>query len=138
MYEGGYFVKQALEDSAGRLLNPAVMVTDVNPARLRIWADSMNHAIEMYKAGIRDLTQFDEVLSASKSLPSAQEFLDGINKGQISLKHKVEVVYDREMPKVYTEARDDISAFVDMDESPLEGYYRTTGRMYYSKKGELS
>lgn len=136
MYEGQHFIKQALSDAKGRLLNPAVMLTDTNPNRLRIWAKAMNDAIDLYKAGVRDLTRFEEILDASKSLPSAQEFLDGVRKGNIGTKHPVEVVYDREMPKIYSEARDDIGHFVDMDESPLEGYYRTTGRMYYSKKGE--
>lgn len=135
-YTGAYWAKQASQDARGRLSNPNVFTNGNNINRLREWADTMNTALARYREGERLSSAFDEIFDGAKGFPSGDEFLEGIRKGQIDTKHDVEVMFDRDMPNAYVDRRDDMSRFVNADETPSEAHMRTTGRMYYSKKGE--
>lgn len=143
-YTGKYFAKQATEgvqpDTGQRFLkNPNVFRTGNNPNRLRDWAAAMNRAIDDYNAGILDPSHYDDNVFATLddlSFPSGEEFLEAVEKGAIDRKNHIEIVGDREMPAAYSTAREDVARFVDEEESATTGYYRTTGRLYDSRRGE--
>lgn len=143
-YTGKYFAKQAAEgvqpDTGQKfLLNPNVFRTADNPNRLRAWAHVMNEALADARNGIRDVQHFeDNVFGAADgtlSFPSGQEFVDAVEKGSIDLHNPIEVVGDREMPSAY-HGIDERTGRMFESESAASGYYRTTGRLYSSKKGE--
>lgn len=137
-YTGKYFVKQASRDSKNRLLNPAVYITGNNKNVLADWAKTMNKARLAVKDGVgRDAQWLDDnVFMGQKGYPTGEDFLKEVEAKRMSLDDAVEVVYDREMPKAYQEMRDDVLNFVDPEETAVEGFYRTTGRMYFGRKGE--
>lgn len=136
-YTGKVFAKQAMKDSKGRLLNPNVFVTGNNVNEVKTWVDTMNDAIRYVKGEGADPQHLDDVIfQGRKGFPTGREFLDQVEEGRISTDDFIEAVYDREMPSAYMNMRDDVLNFVDEAETAVEGYYRTTGRMYYGRKGE--
>lgn len=145
MYTDKWFAKQAtegLQADTGKsfLKNPNVFRTGGNKNRLAEWSETMNRAIEVAKKGERDPQVFEDDIFAHASpelrFPSGEEFLNAVDRGEINLKNPIEVVYDRELPSRYSSAGPDVDRFVDVEETAPTGYYRTTGRMYDSPKGE--
>lgn len=143
-YTGKYFAKQAtsgVQPDTGQkfLKNPNVFRTGNNPNRLADWASTMNRAIEEARNGNLDAQWFDDNLFNNHpdlSFPSGREFVEAVDKGSIDLHNPIEIVGDRELPSAYSAARNDIDRFIDETETGATGYYRTTGRMYNSRKGE--
>jgi hypothetical protein len=144
-YTGKYFAKQATSgvqpDTGSKFLkNPNVFRTSNNRNRLRNWADVMNRAIDDANEGILDPQHFDDnvfnVGGHDLQFPTGAQFVEAVEKGQIDLKNRIEIVGDREMPSAYSAAREDVAKFVDEEETATNGYYRTTGRLYSSRKGE--
>lgn len=140
---GSYFIKQA---SVGKqadtgtefLENPNVYATAVNKAEAQAWADVMEKA----RLGVKDAKYTaqeldDLVFEGRAGFVSGQEFLDGIKNGSINLNHPFEAVFDREMPSAYKNAGPNASLFVSEDELGFNGYYRTTGKLFTSSKGEI-
>lgn len=143
-YTGKYFAKQAtsgVQPDTGQkfLKNPNVFRTGNNPNRLNDWAATMNKALEEARNGNLDAQWFDDNLFNNHpdlSFPSGREFVEAVDKGAIDLHNPIEIVGDRELPSAYSAARNDMDRFVDETETGATGYYRTTGRMYNSRKGE--
>lgn len=136
-YAGNYYVKQAAKDVKGRLLNPHTFITGNNKNTLAEWAEKMNTAIDDFNRGITDAAHYDdEIFKGQKGLPDGEEFLNEIEAGRISKDSKIEVVFDRDQPSEYLEMNDEVLNFVDETETPVAAHARTTGRMYYSRKGE--
>jgi hypothetical protein len=144
MYTGKYFIKQTMrgvqpDTGSSYLLNPNVYRTGNNPNRLRAWADIFNRALDDVANGITDPQHFDDNVFANGkglSFPKGEEFLREVEAGRINVKDHVEVVGDRELPAAYNEADDRVLRLVDEDESSTGGYFRTTGRLYTSSRGE--
>lgn len=146
LYTGKYFAKQAtfgVQPDTGQefLKNPNVFRTSNNPNTLREWADTMNAAISEYKRGILDPQHYDDnIFSAVRdpriAMPTGKEFIKAADEGAIDLTHPIEVVGDREMPSAYATTASSVSRFIDPEETSASGYYRTTGRLYNSKRGE--
>ena len=143
-YTGKYFAKQAskgIQPDTGQeyLKNPNVFRTGDNPNRLRDWAEVMNRAIRDADNGILDPQHYDDNVFINRGdlhFPTGQEFVDGIEKGYIDKKNPIEIVFDREMPTEYIKADERVARYINEDESAATGYYRSTGRMYNSRKGE--
>ena len=143
-YTGKYFIKQTVRgtqpDTGGEYLkNPNVFRTGDNPNRLHDWAAIFNRAIDDAKKGILDPQHFDDNVFANTrglKFPTGKEFVEAVEAKTIRLDDHVEVMGDRELPKAYNNGRDDIDRFVDEDESSSGGYYRSTGRLYTSSKGD--
>jgi hypothetical protein len=143
-YTGRYYLKQASggtqADSGSKFLkNPNVFRTGNNPNTLGAWAKIFNRAIDDAKKGLLDAQHFDDNVFANSnglSFPTGEEFVRGVRDGRIDLDHYVEVVGDRELPSAYRHASADVSKFIDEEVDSVGGYYRTTGRMYTSAKGD--
>jgi hypothetical protein len=144
LYTDQYFIKQA---SIGRqadtgteyLQNPNVFATAKNVAEAKAWAETMEAARLAVKEGrITTGHELDEVIfKGDTGFPSGDEFLEGIANGSISKNHPFEAVYDREMPSAYQSPSENVSSFVNEDEVGFNGYYRTTGKLYTSSKGNI-
>src|SRR5690606_15113425 len=61
-----------------------------------------------------------------------------VDEGSISLKHKFEVVEDQGLPSAYYDKRDpSLGRILNVEETSLDSYHRTQGRMYYGSKGTV-
>jgi hypothetical protein len=143
-YTGKYYIKQAAtgvqpDTGSEYMMNPNVFRTGNNRNTLGAWAERFNRGIDDYNRGIRDPVHFEDNVFANLEglgFPTGDEFLKGLEEGRIAKNHHVEVVGDRELPKAYHDTRDDMNRFLDEAESGTGGYFRTTGRMYTSSKGD--
>lgn len=143
LYTDKYFVKQA---SVGRqadtgsefLRNPATFVTGKNIAEVTKWADTMNEARLAVKGSTHTAQQLDDLIfKGNTAFPTGKEFMEKVASGAIHKDHPFEPLFDREMPAAYKTAGENVSNFVNPDEAGFNGYYRTTGRMYTSSKGDI-
>lgn len=142
---GGVFIKQGrkgVQSDTGSefLLAPNTYRVADNIAEGRAWAKTMNEARLRLKEHPETTAQEleDEIFrNNTGSFPTGQEFLDGVTDGFYNLDHPFEAVFDREMPEMYAKSGEDVSKLFNEDELGINGYYRTTGRMYTSAKGEI-
>lgn len=144
LYENGsYFVKQASvgkqADTGTEFLdNPNVFVTAVNKAEGQAWADAMNRArVAVAEHNWTGQMLDDEIFKGSQAFPTGKEFVEKIESGFINKDHPFEALFDREQPSLYNKSGPGISSFVNEDELGYNGYYRTTGKLYTSSKGEI-
>lgn len=141
MYTDKYFVKQGRKGNQGDtgteyLMSPNTFITAPNKAEAAKWASTMDRArilVKENKASAQSLD--DDVFRGNVAFPSGEEFLRGIDEGTIDLDNPFEAVFDREMPTMYQKSGEDITRLFNEDELGINGYYRTTGRMYTSAKG---
>lgn len=143
MYTSRYFVKQGRKgvqkDTGSEYLkSPGTHRTAENMAEGSRWAEPMNKARLAVKEnrGVTAQEIEDDIFKNEKGLPTGQEFLDGVTDGTFDLEHPFETVFDRDMPSLYNQSGEDIVRLFDENELGINGYYRTTGRMYTSSKGE--
>lgn len=94
-------------------------------------------SIEYKNAGVSDPAWFDaNIFKGRAGYPTGDEFLRMVDNGEINSKYDIVKTVDREMPAEYT-AREGINLeLVDEFDMPELGYYRHTGQMYYSGRGE--
>ena len=144
MYTSRYFVKQGrkgVQQDTGTefLLSPQTHRTAENIAEGNKWAEVMIKARIAVKEnrGISAQELDDDIFLHDKRFPDGQEFLNGVTDGRFELEHPFETVFDREMPSMYNTSGEDVTRFFNEDELGINGYYRTTGRMYTSAKGEI-
>jgi hypothetical protein len=135
-YDATHFIKQAAEDVDGNLINPRTFIAGRNLNEMKAWADDMNKALDLARAGEGDLLKYADIFRERPGYPTPQEFLDMIEQRQLSLKHNFEVVEDQSMPAAYFNKDPSQLRFVDQDEVALDSYHATAGRMYYGTKGE--
>ena len=144
MYTAKYYVKQGrkgkqADTGTEYLLSPSTFRTAENLVEGNKWAEVMNKARLARKENPAITAQEldDEIFKNSKAFPSGQEFLDRVIDETYDLDNPFETVFDRDMPSMYNKSGEDVSRLFNEDELGINGYYRTTGRMYTSHKGEI-
>lgn len=141
LYTDQYFIKQAnvgKQPDTGTefLMSPRTFRSAPNIAEARKWADKMNEArLAVKEKGLTAQDLDDDIFQGNKAFPTGEEFLEAINKGDISLNNEFEALFDRELPSKYQTSGFDAENFVNTDEVGFNGYYRTTGKMYTGYKG---
>lgn len=143
MYADRYFVKQGVEgvqkDTGSKyLLAPKTYRTAANAAEGRKWAEVMNAARVYAKEnpGVAGEKLDELFFKSNKSFPTGEEFLAEVRHGSMNLDHPFEVTFDRELPTLYNRSGEDFTKLFNEDELGVNGYYRTTGRMYTGQKGD--
>jgi hypothetical protein len=143
LYTDQYFIKQAnvgKQPDTGTefLMSPRTFRSASNVAEARKWADKMNEArLAVKEKGVTAQDLDDDIFQGNKAFPSGEEFLEAVNKGDISLNDEFEALFDKELPSRYKSSGFDAENFVNVDEVGFNGYYRTTGKMYSGYKGEV-
>lgn len=141
MYTAQYFVKQGKKgvqpDTGSKyLMAPATHRTAENLAEGNRWADKMNEAriaVKEKKALTPD--DIEEIFNGEPGFPTGEEFLARVADDTYDLENPFETVFDRELPSLYQTSGEDFTRLFNEDELGINGYYRTTGRMYTSHKG---
>jgi len=140
LYADKYFVKQAVygtQPDTGKkfLKNPNVHITAPNVKIARDWAETMNAARLAVNDGKSAVYLDENIFRAQKGFPDGEQFIKDLEAGHIDKDEPFEAVFDREMPSAYNKS-EDIENFIDEEEVGFNGYYRTTGKMFTSSKGE--
>lgn len=135
IYEGKYFAKQARigqqPDGEKFLKNPGTFIVGKTKAEVAVWTDAMETARAMFNEG-KVAHELDEVLP---SYMSGEEFVSNMESGVFDKDMPFRTMYDREQLPEYLNTHG-YSDMRDVDESNVESYLRTNGRMYYGGKGE--
>jgi len=142
-YVDKYYAKQA---SVGRqgdngelyLKSPQTYIVGTQ-AEVQGWARVMEQARLIWNNtddALRRMEQLARHLDNKPGYPSADEFALMVKNGEFDPEYPVEALYDREMPSDYAKLKtrgwDDLS---DPEESGINTYMQTHGRMYTSPKG---
>lgn len=149
MYSGRYFVKQAVygKQFDKKILDtPNTYIAAMTRGEAEEWAQRMEQARNVYNEwfglGKRKRANVDvemalrDVFRDEPGYPTPREFIEDIEKGHFQKDTPFRVAYDREILPEYN--RGDVD-FVDDDilEDGFNGWLRTSGRMFYSGKGEV-
>ncbi len=143
IYTDKYFVKQAAEgvqsDTLKKFLkSPSTFASGASKAEVQGAVD----VLEQARLAIIDnpsITGAELDALVFKDNPlfiDGEKFVNLVKEKKISTDHPFETVYDRELPSLYNQSKDDISNFVDFEEAGWTANMRSQGRMYYSGKGE--
>lgn len=136
IYEGKYFAKQARigtqPDGEKFLKNPGTFIVGKTKAEVDAWTNALEEARLMYLDG-KLAHELDNVLP---SYMSGEEFVNNMESGVFSKDHQFRTMYDREPLPEYRNTQG-YADMRDVDESNVEAYLRTNGRMYYGGKGEV-
>lgn len=104
----------------------------------------LEQARQRYIQGNATAADIDAILGPRLGLPSGEDFLkgmegymheDGIWRQDFVRDEPFVVTADRVMPEVYNTVDADVAAFANLEEGGFNGWLRTTGRLYYSRKG---
>jgi hypothetical protein len=145
LYADKYFVKQAVRfrqpdeaTSEAILKRPNVFVTASTKADAAKWADAMEAARLAVKNQSYTAKQLDdEIFKGQRGLPTGEEFLKGIEDETFQLDDPFEPVFDRQLPSAYSKTSKG-AKFDELEDEPgFGGFYRTQGRIYYSRKGDI-
>ena len=142
MYKGKYFGKQGrkgIQPDTGEeyLKAPGTFITGTRK-EVEQWTAKMEKARIRYKEmeakGVVDPDEIDEIFEGEAGYPTAREFIGRMTDGTYHKDTPFETLFDRELPSVYNNSTANME-FIE-GESGANGYLRTNGRMYYSKRGE--
>ncbi len=135
IYEGKYFGKQARigsqPDGEKFFKNPNTYIVGQTKAEVDYWVNRMEQARLAFLNGAT-ASELNDILPA---YIRGEEFIANMESGVFEKDHPFRTMYDREeMPEYHqstgwTDMR-------DIEESNVESYLRTNGRLYYSGKGE--
>jgi len=143
-YVDKYYGKQARVGRQGDtgetyLMNPFTFIVGTK-AQVEEWANVMNearHIINNVEDTDRRVELLSNLLDNRPGFPSGAELENMVKAKQFDPAYPVEAVYDREMPtdhaKLKSQGWDDMA---DEEQSGLNSYFQTQGRMYTSPKGE--
>jgi len=136
IYRGKYFAKQAVfgvqPDGEKFAKNPSTYIVGQTKAEVEYWVNRMEAARQLYLAGERDGSVLAKILPPNMS---GDDFIRNMDGSVYEKDTPFRVAYDREELPDYHQA----SGWIDMrdvEETSIEGYLRTNGRMYYGGKGE--
>jgi len=136
-YTGKYFLKQARigmqPDGEKYMANPGVFAVGSTKAQIDFVSSRLEAARQLYiRPESATIAELDAVLPAH--IPG-KDFLDNIAQGHFNVDHEFKTMYDREVMPEYTNTSG-FSDLRDVEESSIDGFLRTNGRMYYGHKGE--
>lgn len=139
MYSGKYFVKQTVKGAqpdTGQVFleSPNTYIVAETPAEASFWANHMEQARVAYLDG-KGPSEIDEIFGGHSGFPDGDEFIRNMETGLYDKKHPFVVKFDREMPDEYIQTGQQVN-LADESEDGYSSWLRTTGRMYYSRKGE--
>ena len=137
-YADHNFAKQANADVNGNLVQPSTWIAGKNVNEMKKWVSTMNEAIAHMRDNPYDpnMVLLEGILSKVPGAPTPTEFVELIAKGKISTKYDIEVVGDKKFPSQYYNSPNDALRYVDMNETSIQSYHRSSGQLYYSPKGE--
>lgn len=136
-YEDDYYAKQTRmgtrADGSKYLKRPKVYIVGTK-AEVDEWTSTM----EKLRLAVKENPNIspaalDDIVDGRVGYPSGREFLEGLKNGDYDLNHSFKTYFDREMPEEYHRSP---NPFSESAESGFEGLMKTTGRMYYSRKGD--
>jgi hypothetical protein len=142
-YQDKYFPKQAAVGRQGDngelyLKSPRTFMVGTQ-AEVVEWTRVMEQARIIWNNTDDELRRMEQLarhLDSKPGYPGAEEFAQMVAKGEFDPDYPVEALYDREMPSDYAKLKqrgwDDLS---DPEESGINSYMQTHGRMYTSPKG---
>ena len=142
IYESPYQVKQASyvtqpDTGVRSLQNPNTFVMAPNIRDARRWAAKMNEARIAVKNGLSAQHLDEHIFKGDAGFPKGEDFVAKVESGFIDKDEPFEALYNREQPSAYRSGNVDLEQM--LGEEALAGrnaYFRTTGRMYYSGKGD--
>jgi len=121
------------------LMNPHTFIVGTK-AQVEEWSGIMNDArgiLNNTDDPERQLELLSQLLDGKPGYPSGAELQAMVKNGEFDPEFPVEAVYDREVPTDHAKFKgrgwDDMS---DEEETGLNSYFQTQGRMYTSPKGE--
>ena len=140
MYADKYFAKQASQgvqpDTGEKFYrNPSTFITGTR-REVEEWVGKMETARLAVKAAEEAGEQIsaraiDDIFGGAKGYPTGEEFLKNIEDGTFDKDNPFMTLYDRELPPSTG------GEFIgDVDESGFDQWMNTTGRMFYSRRGE--
>lgn len=139
MYKEKYFAKQTRvgrqPDGSEYLENPGTFVVGTKQ-EVDAWTNVMEQARLAYIDEPANLSRLDEILTGHPGVPDAETFVARMSDGTYSSKHSFGTYFDRTNPAEYTNIDPDAAMFNVDELDSMTDFYRTDGRMYYSKKGE--
>jgi hypothetical protein len=136
IYEGKYFAKQARigvqPDGEKFLQNPATFIVGKTKAEVDYWTNQMERARQLYVANADDAA----IKNALPTNVTLEQFQAGMLDGTFDPDQVFRTAYDRETLPEYVNTTG-YSDMRDLDETDIQQYLRTSGRMYYGHKGEI-
>lgn len=143
MYKDKYFAKQARKgrqpDTGEEFLQAPGTFIAGTKKEVEQWTGKMELARQRYNAmkqkGYVDPDEIDEIFEGDAAFPTAREFIGGMTDGTYHPDAPFETLFDRELPAVYNNVDAGDLEFIQ-GEDGFNGYLRTNGRMYYSRRGE--
>lgn len=136
-YTGKYFLKQARigmqPDGEKYMANPGVFAVGSTKAQIDFVSSRLEAARQLHiRPEGATIAELDAVLPSH--IPG-KDFLDNIANGHFNIEHEFKTMYDREVLPEYMNTSG-FSDLRDIEESSIDGFLRTNGRMYYGHKGE--
>ena len=143
-YKDRHFAKQVnmgkqADNGEDFLMNPHTFIVGTR-AEVEAWTKTMEEARAIYNntEGERRTTLLSNLLDNAEGFPSGADFEQMVKNGEFNPEYPVEALYDREQPSDYAKFRtrgwEDMS---DPEESGINTYMQTHGKMYYSPKGQV-
>lgn len=142
-YRDKHFAKQAAIGKQGDngevyLKSPSTYIVGTQ-AEVQEWTRVMEQARIIWNNSDDDMRRMEQLarhLDNKPGYPSADEFALMVKNKEFDPEYPVEALYDREMPSDYAKLKtrgwDDLT---DPEESGINTYMQTHGRMYTSPKG---
>jgi hypothetical protein len=136
-YEGKYFSRQTVRgkqpDTGEEFLkNPNTYIVGTK-AEVDAWNAVMERARQQYLKS-PDAAALDDIFERQPGFPTGDEFIAAMDEGRFQKDQPFVTKYDRELPDEYSATN--LQFMGEETETPLVSWLRTTGQMYYSKKGE--
>lgn len=142
IYDARWFVKQTARgeftDGGRYLRNPHTHIAASTRGEAQEWAVEMERARTAYndfKAGRLTEAQASAIIDETP-VESLAKFDELVEDGRIVADEPFETLFDRQLPAAYDDADISVAQFVDEHMDGPSQWYTSSGRMYYSQKGE--
>lgn len=141
IYKGRFPVKQAnsveFKDGTMVFKNPLthfIVDTELEAKTLAANLETARIAYNNFQLGAIDIDAVERIIGEATSMDFTK-FDKLVKEGKIHTKHKFEALFDRTQPTEMTGVGVD-RLWVDEFDTGATEYYNTTGRLFYSAKGE--
>lgn len=139
IYEGQYFAKQAVikqGESGKLLLSPNTYMVGKTSAEVDFWTTHMEAARLAAKDGA-DADVIDRIFNGHPGFDSGKQFLDNMRNGVYEADNPFRTMFDRQQLPEYSHDTVGAVDYRDPDQSSVDQYLGTKGRLYYSAKGDV-